>query len=172
MTATLHQLGLWMAGTESEHVEFKEAKATFDFERLVKYCAALANERGGALILGVTDARPRRVVGSRAFDPVEGTKANLVERLRLRVDVSELAHSDGRVVVFEVPSRPIGMPVAIDGAYWMRAGDSLVAMTADQLQRIFAEGGLDFSAEVCPQAVFADLDPRAIRWFRAAWLRK
>ena len=48
--------------SENEHLEFKEAKNRFDFEKLVGYCVALANERGGKMILGVSDKLPRKVV--------------------------------------------------------------------------------------------------------------
>src|SRR5690242_13923768 len=67
---------------------------------------ALANEGGGHIVLGVTDKRPRRVVGSQAFDELQRTKLGLLERLRLRIEVWEIAHSNGRVLVFEVPGRP------------------------------------------------------------------
>ena len=53
----LEQLNDWMAAPEDGHLELKEAKNRYDFEELVKYCAALANEGGGRIILGVTDAR-------------------------------------------------------------------------------------------------------------------
>ena len=72
-----------MESREGEHLEFKEAKARFDFEELVKYCCALANERGGRIVLGVTDKRPRRVVGTAAFRTLERTTAGLVDRLHL-----------------------------------------------------------------------------------------
>lgn len=55
MKERLEQLARWMAAREDEHLEFKEAKHRFDFELLVKYCCALANERGGRIVLGVTD---------------------------------------------------------------------------------------------------------------------
>ena len=55
------------AREEGEHLEFKEAKQRYDFEELVKYCCALANEGGGRMVLGVTDRKPRRVVGCQAF---------------------------------------------------------------------------------------------------------
>jgi ATP-dependent DNA helicase RecG len=58
MTTTLDQLAEWMSAREGEHLEFKEAKGGFHFERLVKYCAAIANDGGGQVILGVTDQRP------------------------------------------------------------------------------------------------------------------
>ena len=35
------KLGLWLASKENESLEFKEAKTSFEFEDLVKYCAAL-----------------------------------------------------------------------------------------------------------------------------------
>ena len=54
----------------------------------------------------------------------------------------------------------------------MRRGQELVPMTPDLLQRIFAETGPDFSAEICPQATLADLDPAALKNFRQRWIRK
>lgn len=169
MVPTLEQLRTWLAARENEHLEFKEAKSGFHFEKLAKYCAALANEGGGSIVLGVTDRRPRLVVGSAAFENLERTKAGLVERLRLRIEATEIFHPDGRVVVFTAPARPIGVPISVDGAYWMRAGEDLVPMTADMLRRIFEESRPDFSAEVCDGASFADLDPLAIEDFRRRW---
>jgi ATP-dependent DNA helicase RecG len=172
VTVTTHELLAWLEGREDEHLEFKEAKNRFDFEKLVKYCAALANEGGGAIVLGVTDSPPRRVVGTRAYENLERTKAGLVEKLRLRLDVHEIEHGGRRILVFRVPSRPLGVPIAVNGAYLMRAGESLVPMTADQLRRIFDETGPDFSAEVCFHATLADLSPAAIDAFRQRWARK
>ena len=65
-------LARWLAAGEGHHLEFKEAKQRFDFTELVGYCVALVNEGGGQLVLGVTD-RPRRVVGTQAFDPSRRT---------------------------------------------------------------------------------------------------
>jgi ATP-dependent DNA helicase RecG len=172
MSDRLDWLRTLMNVGEDEHLEFKEAKQNFHFETLVEYCVALANERGGKMILGVTDMRPRRVVGSQAFGDLERTKAGLIERLHLRIDAEEIEHPDGRVVVFHVPSRPIGVPIHYKGRYLMRGGEELVAMTQDQLKRIFDEAGPDFSAELCPSATVADLDPVAIEWLRSRWLRR
>jgi ATP-dependent DNA helicase RecG len=168
----LEQLTIWMAAREDEHLEFKEAKNNFHFEKLVQYCCALANEQGGQMILGVTDRKPRRVVGTAAFENLERTKAGLTERLHLRIDTQEIAHPDGRVIVFHVPSRPIGMPVQFQGTFWMRSGEDLVGMTPDQLKRIFDEAVPDFSAEVLASATLAELDPQAIQEFRSRWHRK
>jgi ATP-dependent DNA helicase RecG len=172
MTVSVEKLQKWLDAKEDEHLEFKEAKTNFHFGTLVNYCIALANEGGGKIILGVTDKVPRTVVGSQAFQDLERTKAGLIERLRLRVDVEEIRHPDGRVLVFQVPSRPIGMPIQYEGAYWMRGGQDLVPMTPDVLQRIFAEAGPDFSAEMCGLARLDDLDPTTVDVLRRLWQRK
>ncbi len=157
---------------EDEHLEFKAAHNNFHFDKLLKYCAALANEGGGSIVLGVTDSDPRRIVGSQAFLDLERTKAGLIERLRLRIDCTELLEPQGRVLVFTAPPHPIGVPIAVDGAYWMRAGEDLVPMTPDMLRRIFDEAGPDFSAEICPGATLGDLDEDATSEFRTRWHRR
>ena len=54
----------------------------------------------------------------------------------------------------------------------MRAGEDLVAMTPDQLKRIFDEGVTGFSALICPSAAMSDLEPAAIAELRTLWRRK
>ena len=129
----------------------------------MRYCVALANEKGGHLILGVTDKPPRKVVGTNAFPNIGEIKTKIYDRLHFRVNVYELMHQDGRVLVFDIPSRPIGQAQEIDGTYLMRAGESLVPMTADQLRRIFAEGlpnwfSLAAKSNVTSQEVISLLD--------------
>lgn len=165
--ANLDQLQSWLKTAEDEHLEFKEAKRGFDFEKLVQLSAAIANEGGGHIILGVTDRVPRKVVGSTAFVDVNRTKAGLSERLHLRIEATTIDHPDGNVTVFSVPSRPVGVPVEYRGAYWMRRGDETVPMTHDMLRRIFNETGPDFSAQVCPGASITDLDSSGIAVLRS-----
>lgn len=163
------QLTDWMKSREGKHLEFKEAKKDFDSRKLVRYCAALANEGGGWLVLGVANPQPRRVVGTEAFSNLPGIERQLLQRLRLRIQAEELRVESKRVLVLTVPSRPIGTPISVDGAFWMRSGEELVAMTPDHLRGIFDEAGPDFSAEVCPDATLDDLDPVAIESFRDRW---
>jgi len=173
MTVSLDQLAAWMAvGKEDEHLEFKEAKNSYSFDNLAEYCSALANERGGVMILGVSRTLPRQVLGSRAFLDIVRTRAKLTEVLRLRIDAEELEHPRGRVVVFHVPSRPIGLPIAYRGKYLMRRGEELVAMSEDMLLAILSETTPDYSASICTGAAPSDLDPDAVEQFRAAWRRK
>ncbi len=167
---TLETLEEWLLlPTETERLEFKEAKQQFDTTKLLKYCVALANEGGGCIVLGVTNKPPRQVVGSLAWSTAEDLnkiKAYIVEKLRFRVDATELQHPDGRVLVFEVPTRPVGQPLAFDGAYLMRAGEDLVPMTPDVLKSIFAEDQQDWFSKAArcnasPDDVIALLDTQS-----------
>jgi ATP-dependent DNA helicase RecG len=121
MSASLSDLQKWLSAcSETERLEFKAAENQFDFQKLVNYCCALANEDGGHLILGVTNTPPRQVIGTRAFQNAESIKFELYQHLRFRVDIDELFHPGGRVLVFRVPPRPAGQAVRANGVYWMR----------------------------------------------------
>jgi ATP-dependent DNA helicase RecG len=167
MSITPQQIdALLTVRSEHEQLEFKVAQNRFDFEELVDYCVALANEGGGRMILGVSDKIPRRVIGTAAFDLPERTVAGIHERLHLKITFDEVAHPHGRVLVFSVPSRPMGQPIHCKGRYLMRAGGTLVPMTPDQLKRIFAEGEPDWFAQPAkgaagPDEVIALLDTQA-----------
>ena len=141
MVTTPEQIQTWLDSTsEDECLEFKEAKTQFSREKLRKYCVALANEGGGHLLLGVSDTPPRRVVGTRALNNPTEMSTKLLEALGFRVDIEEVAHPDGRVLVLHIPPRPRGTAYNLDGAYLMRSGESLVPMSEDRLRQIFAEG--------------------------------
>lgn len=141
MPTTVEQIDRWRAGSsEHQRLEFKEAKTGFDQQKTREYCVALANEGGGHLIFGVKNAPPREVVGTSAVNDVVDMAEKLFQKLGFRVDVEELQHPDGRIVVFSVPSRPTGTAYHLEGRYLMRSGENLVAMSEDQLRRIFAEG--------------------------------
>ncbi len=157
---------------EGRRVEFKTASASFHFEELADYCVALANEGGGVLILGVTDKRPRQVVGTRAFEEPGRTEAGLFERLHQRIPIEEYRHDGKRVILVRVPSRLPGTAWQHRGSFLMRAGDALVPMSDDQLRRIHEETGPDFSAEICDGAHLEDLASEAIDILRALWQRK
>jgi ATP-dependent DNA helicase RecG len=161
-----------MAEPEGERLEFKEAKAHYDYDKLARYCAALANEGGGKIILGVTDKRPRRVVGSNAFPNPGQTVGRLTNSLQFRISFEEVRHPDGTVLILIVPPHQLGVPVPFEGAYWARAGEELRPMRPEQLRRIFDESSPDYSAEIHPQAAWSDLDPALINQFRTMWRRK
>lgn len=159
MATTSQQIDLWRSvSSEHQRLEFKEAKSQFDNRKLYEYCVALANEGGGHLLLGVSDKPPRLVVGTAAFNDPVAMAEKLFEAVGFRVDIEAVAHPEGRVLVFHIPSRPRGTAYHLDGKYLMRAGEALVPMSEDQLRRIFAEGGPDWVEEHTKQ----DLDGQQV----------
>jgi ATP-dependent DNA helicase RecG len=154
---TLDILERWLAApSENEHLEFKEAKQQYDWQKTLEYCVAMANEGGGFLVLGVADKPPRKVVGTHAFLNLNETKQKLFDKLRIRVEITELAHTGGRVLVLEIPSRPKGQPMELDGTYLARVGESVRPLSADQLKRIFAEGQTPFLDQPARAGLAAD----------------
>lgn len=157
MSTTPTDFERWLSlAREDEHLEFKEAKNQYDLTKLFKYCVALANEGGGHLILGVVDAKPRRVVGSQAFLNTNDIKSKILDKLNFRVDVEDFGHADGRVLIFHIPARPLGTAYQFEGAYLMRSGEDLVPMSEDRLRAIFAEGKPDWISEPARSDVSAD----------------
>jgi len=76
---------------ENETLEFKEARNTYEFDKLVQYACAIANCGGGWCVLGVSDKRPRRVVGSAAFPQPERTCNGLMKKLRIIIGKNRTA---------------------------------------------------------------------------------
>jgi predicted HTH transcriptional regulator len=127
MSTTPAQIDIWRcAATENQRLEFKEAKTQLDNRKLYKYCVALANEGGGHLVLGVADKPPRPVVGTTAFNDPDGMAEKLFAAVGFRVDIEEVVHPDGRVLVFHIPSRPRGTAYHLGGSYLMRSVGRLV----------------------------------------------
>lgn len=174
MTVDLSTLESWLTAREDERLEFKAARNDYSSDKLTKYMVALANEGGGHLVMGVTDELPRQVCGTQAYTNYTKFQKQLTDLLRLRVNVTELEHPQGRVLVWSVPPHHRGVPVKHDGVYWARAGESLGPMTEDRLRELLAgySHGWDFSAEICPGASLADLDPQCIARFRELWAQK
>lgn len=157
---------------EGEQYQFKEAKTRFDSNEAARCCCALANCGGGKLVFGITDKRPRSVVGSEAFEQPERTRKGLMEKLHIMVDFQLYSHEGKRVLVFSVASRPIGLPVQVDGVAWWYEGDSLIPLPEDIRRKIYEETGFDFSSSVCVAAKLSDLDETAIEAFRTKWMEK
>ncbi len=151
---TTNDLKQILQQSENEHIEFKLASNQYDETKLMKYCIALANEKGGQLILGVNDNK--EIKGSNAFRDIGIIKSKILKKLHFRVEIDELLTDLGRVLVFDIPSRPIGTPLNHDGTYLMRSGEELVPMTSDQLQRIFNEGKPDFELQIAKEDLSSD----------------
>ncbi len=171
---TIDLLGKWLAKPEETNLEFKEAKNQFNHNKdLPDYCAALANEGGGKLILGVNDQGD--IVGTKAFVRTHNRLSQeILQKIGVRVDIEELFVENKRVLIFHVPPRPLGRPVRSTGRYTypMRAGASLTEMDEQTLRRILNEGEPDFSEQIVPGLGLADLDEDAIGNFCQRWVQK
>ena len=174
METNLEQFEKWLKSKEGIALEFKEAKNKFDSKcDLPDYCAALANEGGGKLILGVDNNR--EVVGTRAFQGTENKLSHeLFTKIKIRVDVEEFSYADQRVLIFHVPGRLRGQRVKSTGKYLypMRMGDSLVEMDDQKTRQILNETQPDTTASVITGLSMDDLDKQAIDMFRQKWAEK
>ena len=168
---SVEQIAQWLTEPEGKRIEFKSALNNFHFEKLVDYCVALANEGGGKIILGVTDRRPREIVGTNAFAEPGRTEAGLYDRLLRRVPIEETKYQGTRVLIVHVPGRLPGTAWQHNGRYLRRAGDDVVPIPDHELRLMHAETGPDYSAEVS-KAALSDLSPPAIAEFRHRWARK
>lgn len=163
-----------------DHIEFKEAKHNFPFaggshtdvkERrkcVLGYIVAFANERGGRLVLGMADKIPHNVVGSDfAKDEVGQLEDEIYRRLYIRVHCEEIYDTDNkRVLVINIPSRPIGKALRFEGVPLMRVGESLREMDDQEYFSILQEQDPDFSARICNGLTLDDLSKEAIENMR------
>lgn len=177
----LHSL---IATWENEVVEFKQAGNDYSTDDIGKYFSALANEanlRGadcGWLVFGVNN-KTRRVVGT-DYRPqperLHSLKMQIAENAEPRItfrDIHELAHADGRVLLFEVPAAPRGIPIAWKGHYHARAGESLTSLGLDKLDEIRRQTlAQDWTAQVIPGTTLDDLDEAAVRKARESFVQK
>lgn len=162
---------------ESEdHVEFKAARHNYSFaggkaetdirERrkcVLGYVVALANECGGLFVMGMEDKAPHNVCGSDfAEDQVGNLTDEIYERLGIRVNPKELYQDGKRVLVLEVPSRPVGRLLKFEGVALMRTGESLREMSDMEMFTILSEQEPDFSSKECEGLELEDLDMDAI----------
>lgn len=169
--------------TETEWFEFKRNR--YEPQQLGEYLSALANaaclagQPRGYLVFGIDDAT-HDVVGT-DFDPY-ATKAKgnqdllpwLAAGLRPNTgfELQVVAHPDGRVVLFEIgPAN--GEPVGFYGTPYIRVGTSKTELGKHpEKARALWTRGSDWSAEVCPAASLADLDPDAVAKAREQFVVK
>lgn len=171
---------------ESEDkVEFKAAEHNYPFaggshtaqedrrKCFLGYVVAFANEGGGMLVLGMADKVPHNVVGS---DFGEGEIGALEDetfsRLGIRVRMEELYENELRVLVVNIPSRPIGKTLKFEGVALMRIGESLRNMSDEEMYSILSEQEPDFSAKICEGFSLDDVDEKAIEILKEKYAKK
>ncbi|MBX7062702.1 MAG: putative DNA binding domain-containing protein [Pyrinomonadaceae bacterium] len=159
---------------ENEVVEFKNVSDSYSTSKIGEYFSALANEANlrdkerAWLIFGV-DNQSRKVVGS-DYRPIRERLAQLKNDIATgaepRVTFREIheVFIDGlRVIMFEIPAAPRGIPISWNGHYHARAGESLVSLGLDKLDEIRAQtANTDWTAQIINEATIAHIDPTAL----------
>ncbi|MDR0683278.1 MAG: putative DNA binding domain-containing protein [Dysgonamonadaceae bacterium] len=169
---------------ESEIIEFKEAKESYDFDKIGKYFSALSNEANlkckpyAWLIFGVED-KEHRIVGSnyrkerRKLDSLKKEIGDKITNNISFIEIYELNNPEGRVIMFQIPAAPQGIPVAFEGHYYGRANESLTALNIEKIDRIRNQAiDRDWSRKIVPDATFNHLDKEAILKAREQYKKK
>lgn len=168
---------------ENEVLEFKKAGSDFDFSKLGKYFSALCNEANlkgkpcAWLVFGVLD-KTHQIAGSdyrNSTKALDSLKKEIGDKTTCRTtfqEVFEVKHPEGRVVMFQIPAAPTGIPVAFDDVCYGRDGESLVVLSLEEQDRIRNQTKADWSAVLVPDATIDDLDPMAIKVARVNYKSK
>ena len=159
---------------EDEVVEFKKAEINFDFDDLGKYFSALSNEanlrdKGFAwLVFGVHD-KTREILGTsykNSMKSLQKLKQDLSQHTtdnNTFRDIYELEVEGKRVLMFQIPAAPRGIPMAWQGHFYARRGESLAALDMNKYEEIRRQTvNEDWSKQIAVGATIADLDEKAI----------
>jgi len=170
--------------SENEILEFKEAKNSFDFNKIGKYFSALSNEanlsnRAEAwLVFGIID-KDKTVIGTTFrmdYKNLHSLKREIAEKTTNGITFKEIyeIEKDGkRIVLFQIPSAPKGLPLAWNGHYYGRDGESLSPLNLEEIERIRKQDiNEDWSIGICRGATISDLSVEAIAKAREAYMKK
>ncbi len=167
---------------EKEWFDRKEAKNDYSFEDLGRYFSAISNEANlkgvqyGWLIFGVADNG--HVVGTNyknTRDSLDKLKKDIADHTNDRltfIEIYELYRPEGRIIMFQIPAAPAGIPTSWKGHYYGRENDSLAALSLQELEYIRGLKYSDWSAGLCEGATIEDLDPVALQKARAKYKEK
>jgi ATP-dependent DNA helicase RecG len=173
-----------IATWENEVVEFKQAGNDYDTDKIGEYFSALSNEANlrnaerAWLVFGINN-KTRTVVGSDYrldSERLHSLKIQIAQATEPSISLREihvLNHPLGRVVLFEIPPAPRGIPIAWKGHYYARAGESRTSLGLDKLDDIRQQTlQQDWTAQTVTQATLNDLDEQAVRAARVAFALK
>ena len=183
-TELLSLLNNLISQWENEVVEFKQADKNFKLSEIGQYFSALSNEANlrnsekAWLVFGVNN-KTRKIVGTdyrQKKEPREHLKYEISQGLEPSLtfrNIHEIMTSEGRVLLFEIPVAPQGMPVSYNGHFYCRAGESLLALSLDKLDEIRRQTiNSDWTAVTVSDATVEDLDTVAVAKARDGFILK
>jgi ATP-dependent DNA helicase RecG len=156
---------------ESMTVEFKQLLQRAN--RLQEPMVAFANSRGGTIIVGVGDRRPRQLLGvTWSQDLVEQVQeAARSTQPPLHVDVERRSVDGYDIALIHVQSLMRGWVQTSDGRLLVRAGPTNRALVGDELLRFVRERAADpVEDEPVPGMGIDDLRPELVRQYVRARL--
>lgn len=172
-----------VSNDENEILEYKEAKNQYDFEKLGQYFSALSNEANlmgksdAWLIFGIKD--DKSIVGTNFRNDTKSLhslKAEIANHTTNRITFKEIYETElenKRVVLFQIPSAPQGVPVAWRGHYYGRDASELQPLNIEEFERIRSQiANFDWSIQICKDATIEDLSIEAIDKARELYVRK
>jgi len=170
--------------SENEIVEFKEANNNYDFAKLGKYFSALSNEANlmgkecAWLIFGVQN-KTHKIVGTKYREnrtDLDKLKKEIADKTSNRItflEIFELKMLEGRVILFQIPPAPKGLPISFDGHFYGRDGESLVPLNLEEIERIRNQDSFcDWTAQIIQDTTIEDLDELAIKKARIEFVKR
>ena len=173
-----------VADWENEVVEFKSVGDSYSTSNIGKYVSALANEANlqnadrAWLIFGVNN-KTRQIESSdyrcerERLDSLKHQISENTDPITSFREIHVLKSPLGRVVMFEIPPAPRGFPIAWNGHFYAREGESLVALSIGKQDEIRNQpAGTDWSAAIVHDASMDDLDDTALKVAKSAFAKK
>lgn len=88
-------------------------------------------------------------------------------------EITLIKKNDKRVILFEIPRAPKGVPVAFQGHYYARNNDELTSLNLEKVDRIRLQSNKeDWSVRICENATLKDLNFEAINKAREGFIKK
>jgi tetratricopeptide (TPR) repeat protein len=126
---------------ENENIEFKQR--LLQNKEIAEYSVGIGNAGGGLLLLGITDKRPRKLVGIAELrqEDVKKIQLSVHNSASIRVTLQLVKTQDGLYILgIQIPARPRGQVFCTqDGKYLIRVGESLVGIPPNEIARIQSE---------------------------------
>lgn len=171
---------------ENEVVEFKEANNDYDKDKIGRYFSAISNEANlhnlqfGWLVFGVRN-KDRKVVGTNYRD----TKGLITLKQEISINTTggisfiEIYEVykvvDGetkRIVMMQIPAAVTGIPTGWKDHYYGRNGESLGALSINEIEYIRRQQNRDWSKQIIIGATIDHLNKEAIKIARKNYKEK
>ena len=171
---------------ENEVVEFKEANNDYDKDKIGRYFSAISNEANlhnlqfGWLVFGVRN-KDRKVVGTNYRD----TKGLITLKQEISInttggisfieiyEVYKVVDSETkRIVMMQIPAAVTGIPTGWKDHYYGRNGESLGALSINEIEYIRRQQNRDWSKQIIIGATIDHLNKEAIKIARKNYKEK